>query len=138
MEDLKPWTRIDYYGVTFDHLVPSDDTDPEVLQINIIEMDHDEGACARQPTLTPVPVLPNGRRWEQEDTVQQSAISVSRACLSSTEESDPESGSIPERGEIKMIFLSTLFYDWMILPPNIKWFEDSHRSHASHHDVVML
>ncbi|RMJ06855.1 hypothetical protein CDV36_013534 [Fusarium kuroshium] len=48
MEDPKPWTRIDYYGVTFDHLVPSDDTDPEVLQINIIEMDYDEGAYANE------------------------------------------------------------------------------------------
>jgi hypothetical protein len=29
---------IDYYGVTFDHLVPPDDTNPEVLQINIVEI----------------------------------------------------------------------------------------------------
>lgn len=29
---------IDYYGVTFDHLVPADDTNPEVLQMNIIEI----------------------------------------------------------------------------------------------------
>jgi hypothetical protein len=39
---------IDYYGVTFDHRVPTGDNDPEVLQINIIEMDNDEGAYARQ------------------------------------------------------------------------------------------
>lgn len=32
-------STIDYYGVTFDHLVPLDDLDPEILQINIIEMD---------------------------------------------------------------------------------------------------
>lgn len=38
---------MDYYGVTFDHLVPSGDTDPEVLQINIIEMDDDGGKYAR-------------------------------------------------------------------------------------------
>ncbi|KAI1141371.1 hypothetical protein F5Y05DRAFT_259054 [Hypoxylon sp. FL0543] len=44
----RPITRIDYYGVTFDHLVPADDRDPEVLQINIIEMDDDEGAFANK------------------------------------------------------------------------------------------
>ena len=39
---------IDYYGVTFDHLVPVDDLDPEVLQINIIEVDDDGGAYANE------------------------------------------------------------------------------------------
>lgn len=37
---------IDYYGVTFDHLVPADDTNPEVLQINIIEIEEDNGVYA--------------------------------------------------------------------------------------------
>lgn len=37
---------IDYYGVTFDHLVPIDDTDPEVLQINIVEIEDDGGVYA--------------------------------------------------------------------------------------------
>jgi len=37
---------IDYYGVTFDHLVPADDTDPEVLQINIVEIEDDAGMYA--------------------------------------------------------------------------------------------
>ena len=41
-------SEIDYYGVTFDHLVPPDDEDPEVLQINIIEMDDDGGAYANE------------------------------------------------------------------------------------------
>ncbi|EGX89987.1 hypothetical protein CCM_08241 [Cordyceps militaris CM01] len=36
-----PLRHIDYYGVTFDHLVREDDADPEVLQINILEMDDD-------------------------------------------------------------------------------------------------
>ena len=39
---------IDYYGVTFDHLVPIDDTDPEVLQINIIEVEDDQGEYANK------------------------------------------------------------------------------------------
>ncbi|KAH6716478.1 hypothetical protein BKA61DRAFT_721123, partial [Leptodontidium sp. MPI-SDFR-AT-0119] len=40
--------HIDYYGVTFDHLVPADNPNPKVLQINIIEMDNDGGAYANQ------------------------------------------------------------------------------------------
>lgn len=41
-----PVSEIDYYGVTFDHLVPADDYFPEVLQINIIEVEHDGGEYA--------------------------------------------------------------------------------------------
>ena len=40
--------HIDYYGITFNHLVPADNPDPEVLEINIIEMDDDEGAYANK------------------------------------------------------------------------------------------
>ena len=39
---------IDYYGVTFDHLVPADDTNPQVLQINIFEIEDDEGIYANK------------------------------------------------------------------------------------------
>jgi hypothetical protein len=39
---------IDYYGITFDHLVPTDDADPEVLQINIIEIEDDGGIYANE------------------------------------------------------------------------------------------
>ncbi|GIK05190.1 hypothetical protein Aspvir_009293 [Aspergillus viridinutans] len=41
MPEKRPQELIDYYGVTFDHLVPPDDTNPEVLQINIIEIEDD-------------------------------------------------------------------------------------------------
>lgn len=41
-----PQDRIDYYGVTFDHLVPADEPNPEVLAINIIEVDNDGGVYA--------------------------------------------------------------------------------------------
>lgn len=37
---------IDYYGVTFNHHVPVDDANPEVLQINIIEIEDDNGVYA--------------------------------------------------------------------------------------------
>ncbi|EGX91785.1 hypothetical protein CCM_05942 [Cordyceps militaris CM01] len=42
----EPLCRIDYYGVTFDYLVPTEDTDPEVLQINILETENDGGEYA--------------------------------------------------------------------------------------------
>ena len=42
------FSRIDYYGVTFDHFVSPDDPDPEVLAINIIEMENDGGAFANE------------------------------------------------------------------------------------------
>lgn len=45
---------MDYYGVTFDHLVPADDPNPEVLAINIIEVDNDGGAYANKFLLFPV------------------------------------------------------------------------------------
>ncbi|KAI8627541.1 hypothetical protein F5Y19DRAFT_441771 [Xylariaceae sp. FL1651] len=38
--------EFDYYDATFDHLAPADDLDPEVLQINIIELETDEGPYA--------------------------------------------------------------------------------------------
>ncbi|KAL5316309.1 hypothetical protein ACEPPN_015354 [Leptodophora sp. 'Broadleaf-Isolate-01'] len=48
MEGRRPLDYIDYYGVTFDHLVPADDPNPEVLAISIIEVDNDGGAFANK------------------------------------------------------------------------------------------
>jgi hypothetical protein len=45
------FSYIDYYGVTFDHLVPADDPNPEVLAISIIEVDNDGGAFANNVLL---------------------------------------------------------------------------------------
>jgi hypothetical protein len=54
---------IDYYGVTFDHLVPADDTNPEVLQINIIEIEEDNGVYAKYVAFI---CSRSGRvRWEE-------------------------------------------------------------------------
>ncbi|KAI1117910.1 hypothetical protein F5Y14DRAFT_400405 [Nemania sp. NC0429] len=53
-EGKRPRSAIDYYGVTFDHLVPADDLDPDVLQINIIEVDYDNGEYANKYLLFPV------------------------------------------------------------------------------------
>jgi hypothetical protein len=44
--DHHTFSYIDYYGVTFDYLVPADEPDPEVLVINIIEVDNDGGEYA--------------------------------------------------------------------------------------------
>ncbi|TPX14883.1 uncharacterized protein E0L32_004992 [Thyridium curvatum] len=44
----QPLCGIDYYGVTFDHHIPSGDLDPEVLQINIIEIENDTGWYAKE------------------------------------------------------------------------------------------
>lgn len=48
------FSHIDYYGVTFDHLVPADDPNPEVLALSIIEVDNDGGAFANKYLLFPV------------------------------------------------------------------------------------
>lgn len=50
--------QIDFYGVTFDHLVPADDLDPDVLQISIIEVGYDGGEYANN--YLPFPVNPAG------------------------------------------------------------------------------
>jgi hypothetical protein len=49
--------------VTFDHLVPEGEADPDTLQINIIEMDEDDGAYAREwLRFTPDPEEYRGKR----------------------------------------------------------------------------
>ncbi|KAJ5230433.1 hypothetical protein N7489_011141 [Penicillium chrysogenum] len=46
MPEKRPEELIDYYGVTFDHLVLAEDINPEVLQINIIDIEDDNGVYA--------------------------------------------------------------------------------------------
>ncbi|TVY14154.1 hypothetical protein LARI1_G007782 [Lachnellula arida] len=48
LREARPDVMIDYYGITFDHLVPIDDIDPEVLQINIMEIEDDGGIYANK------------------------------------------------------------------------------------------
>lgn len=57
--------------MTFDHLVPADDTDPEVLQINIIEIQDDDGAYANENL--PFAVDP-------ADFVGKKVLAVPRCC----------------------------------------------------------
>lgn len=67
--------EIDYYGVTFDHRVPNGDDDPEVLQINIIEMDDDEGDYARQWLRFEV----TPEEWRREYDAKK-VLAVPRCC----------------------------------------------------------
>jgi hypothetical protein len=68
---------IDYYGVTFDHLVAAGDLNPEVLAINLIEVDNyggiyaDGGTYANQ--VLPFPVDPT-------DYTGQRVLAVPRCC----------------------------------------------------------
>ncbi|KAF2418405.1 hypothetical protein EJ08DRAFT_599542 [Tothia fuscella] len=71
MEDRRPKDYIDYYGVTFDHLVPADDLDPEVLAISIIEVDHDDGAFADE--VLPFKIVPTEYAGKQ-------VLAVPRCC----------------------------------------------------------
>ncbi|EPE32205.1 hypothetical protein GLAREA_07338 [Glarea lozoyensis ATCC 20868] len=45
-QDSFDFSMIDYYGITFDHLVPPGDPDPEVLQLNTFEIEDDGGIYA--------------------------------------------------------------------------------------------
>jgi hypothetical protein len=54
LTNFRRFSYIDYYGVTFDHLVPADDPYPEVLAISIFEVDNDGGAFANKHLLFPV------------------------------------------------------------------------------------
>ncbi|KAK1523929.1 uncharacterized protein CCOS01_09016 [Colletotrichum costaricense] len=69
--DEIPVDDSDYYGVTFDHLVPVDDADPEVLQINIIEVESDEGKTANEYLRFPVDAL---------EYTGKKVLAVSRYC----------------------------------------------------------
>ncbi|KAK2036712.1 hypothetical protein LZ31DRAFT_483008 [Colletotrichum somersetense] len=65
------YRRIDYYSVTFNHLVPTDDTDPEVLQINIIKTEEDDRAYANNYLLFPV---------DTKDYAGKKVLTVPRCC----------------------------------------------------------
>lgn len=65
-------SEIDYYGVTFDHLVPSDEDFPEVLQINIIDVDED-GAEFANSGILPFHV-------DASEYTGQKVLAVPRCC----------------------------------------------------------
>lgn len=58
--------------MTFDHFVPADDTDPEVLQININEMDYDRGAYTNSGLLLFV--------VDPDEYIGKKVLAVPRCC----------------------------------------------------------
>ncbi|KAJ5669362.1 hypothetical protein N7462_010432 [Penicillium macrosclerotiorum] len=66
-----PEPVIDYYGVTFDHFVPPNDPNPEVLQINIIEIENDNGAYASEGLLFAV---------DPTDFIGKKVLAIPRCC----------------------------------------------------------
>jgi hypothetical protein len=72
---------IDYYAITFDNLVAAGESNPEVLAINIIEVDNDGGIYANQvlqfsidPTdYTRKRVLAVPRCWQHKKGTQDRA-----------------------------------------------------------------
>lgn len=62
---------IDYYGITFDHLVPKDEYSPEVLMLNISDMDEDGGEYANGSLLKPV---------DPADYIGKKVLAVPRCC----------------------------------------------------------
>ncbi|PVH68525.1 hypothetical protein DL98DRAFT_441023, partial [Cadophora sp. DSE1049] len=57
---------IDYYGSTFNHVVPIDHTDPEVLQINIFEIEDDGGIYANKSSCFEIDPAVYTRKSEKE------------------------------------------------------------------------
>ncbi|KAI3318506.1 hypothetical protein HD806DRAFT_311560 [Xylariaceae sp. AK1471] len=71
MEGKILMNKIDYYGVTLDHLVPADDLDPDVLQININEVDYDGREYANEYLLF---------RVNPADYTGKKVLAVPRCC----------------------------------------------------------
>jgi hypothetical protein len=100
--DYNPLPRlIDYYGVTFDHLVPADELNPEVLAINIIKVDNDGGEYAdggkyaNEVLLFPVNLT---------DYIGKKVLAVPRCCQhkKGTQDRGRINGEVAERdGEIQ-------------------------------------
>ena len=81
---------IDYYGITFDHLVPKDDSNPEVLQINIVEIEDDAGIYAKQY---------NKFSIDPADYIGKQVLAAPRCCSTRTGTSDRDriNGAVSER-----------------------------------------
>ncbi|KAI6080809.1 hypothetical protein F4821DRAFT_273574 [Hypoxylon rubiginosum] len=89
--------EIDYYGVTFDHLVPADDYFPEVLQINILEMDEDEGEYANTYLLFTV---------DPAEYIGKKILAVPRCCQKrkGTTDRSRVNGSVTQKDLVRQGF----------------------------------
>ncbi|KAL4916010.1 hypothetical protein BDW62DRAFT_212304 [Aspergillus aurantiobrunneus] len=80
--------KIDYYGVTFDLLVPDKEKNPEVLQINIIGIQDDNGVYAN--THGEVPVGP-------AEYIGKKVLAVPRCCQKRKGRTDRRRGECTRR-----------------------------------------
>jgi hypothetical protein len=87
-------SEIDYYGVTFDSNVPSDEYFPEVLQINIMEIEADEGEYANE--FLPFTIDP-------ADYIGKKILAVPRCCQKRKGSTDRRrvNGSVAERDVLR-------------------------------------
>ncbi|KAF4496163.1 arginine deiminase type-3 [Fusarium agapanthi] len=87
--------EIDYYGVTFDSNVPSDEYFPEVLQINILEIEADEGEYANE--YLPFTIDP-------ADYIGKKILAVPRCCQKRKGSTDRQrvNGLVAERDVIRL------------------------------------
>lgn len=92
-----PPSEIGNYGVTFDHLVPTDKYFPEVLRINICEMDSDDGEYAN--TYLPFTVDPT-------EYIGKKVLAVPRCCQKrkGTTDRSRVNGSVTQKDLIRQGF----------------------------------
>ncbi|KAH9216995.1 hypothetical protein DL95DRAFT_113396 [Leptodontidium sp. 2 PMI_412] len=90
------WIRIQsmigYYGITFDHLMPVDDADPEVLQINIMEIENDRGIYANKYSCLDI---------DPADYIGKKVLALPRCCQTRKGTTDQRriNGSLNRRDE---------------------------------------
>ena len=68
---------IDYYGVTFDHNVPREDRNPEVLAISIIELEADSGEFANGIEFANTYLY---TKFDPDDYIGKRILAVPRCC----------------------------------------------------------
>lgn len=87
------FSEIDYYGVVFDNNVPSDEYFPEVLTINIIEIEADNGEYANE--VLPFSINP-------ADYIGKKILAVPRCCQKRKGSQDRKrvNGAVAERRAI--------------------------------------
>lgn len=90
-------SEIDYYGVTFDHLVPADEYFPEVLQINVFDLDEDGGEYVN--TYLPFTIDPG-------EYIGRRVLAVPRCCQKrkGTTDRSRVNGSVTQKDLIRQGF----------------------------------
>jgi hypothetical protein len=92
----RPLKMIDYYGVIFGHLVPAEEVGPEVLQININEMETTDGPFAGGPAYANKHLL---LPVDPAHYAERKVLAVPRCCQKRKDSQDREriNWSVAER-----------------------------------------